>query len=78
GKCLRPLPNKWKGLTDPEARVRTRYVDLAVNPESRELITARSEVLRSVRQTLFDKGFIEVETPILQQIHGGATARPFV
>ncbi|EUA54906.1 lysine--tRNA ligase [Mycobacterium intracellulare 1956] len=78
GKCLRPLPNKWKGLTDPEARVRTRYVDLAVNPESRELITARSEVLRSVRQTLFDNGFIEVETPILQQIHGGATARPFV
>ena len=78
GKCLRPLPNKWKGLTDPEARVRTRYVDLAVNPESREVIKARSEVLRSVRQTLFAKGFIEVETPILQQIHGGATARPFV
>ncbi|MCV7398402.1 bifunctional lysylphosphatidylglycerol synthetase/lysine--tRNA ligase LysX [Mycobacterium paraseoulense] len=78
GKCLRPMPNKWKGLTDPEARVRTRYVDLAVNPESRELITARSSVLRSVRETLFAKGFIEVETPILQQIHGGATARPFV
>ncbi|WP_459968341.1 bifunctional lysylphosphatidylglycerol synthetase/lysine--tRNA ligase LysX [Mycobacterium sp. MUNTM1] len=78
GKCLRPLPNKWKGLTDPEARVRTRYVDLAVNPESRELIKARSEVLRSVRQTLFARDFIEVETPILQQIHGGATARPFV
>jgi lysyl-tRNA synthetase class 2 len=78
GKCLRPLPNKWKGLTDPEARVRTRYVDLAVNPESRELIRARSNVLRSVRETLFAKGFIEVETPILQQIHGGATARPFV
>jgi lysyl-tRNA synthetase class 2 len=78
GKCLRPLPNKWKGLTDPEARVRTRYVDLAVNTESRELITARSTVLRAIRQTLFDKGFIEVETPVLQQIHGGATARPFV
>nr|WP_073877247.1 bifunctional lysylphosphatidylglycerol synthetase/lysine--tRNA ligase LysX [Mycobacterium paraffinicum] len=78
GKCLRPLPNKWNGLTDPEARVRTRYVDLAVNPESRELITARSGVLRSVRETLFAKGFVEVETPILQQIHGGATARPFV
>ncbi len=78
GKCLRPLPNKWKGLTDPEQRVRTRYVDLAVNPESRELIKARSNVLRSVRETLFAKGFIEVETPILQQIHGGATARPFV
>ena len=78
GKCLRPLPNKWKGLTDPEARVRTRYVDLAVNPESRDLVTARSSVLRSVRETLFAKGFIEVETPILQQIHGGAAARPFV
>jgi lysyl-tRNA synthetase, class II len=78
GKCLRPLPNKWKGLTDPEARVRTRYVDLAVNPESRELLKARSSVLHSVRETLFAKGFIEVETPILQQIHGGATARPFV
>jgi len=78
GKCLRPLPNKWKGLTDPESRVRTRYVDLAVNAESRGLITARSNVLRSVRETLFAKGFIEVETPILQQIHGGATARPFV
>jgi lysyl-tRNA synthetase, class II len=78
GKCLRPLPNKWKGLTDPETRVRTRYVDLAVNTESRGLITARSSVLRSVRETLFAKGFIEVETPILQQIHGGATARPFV
>jgi len=77
GKCLRPLPNKWKGLTDPEARVRTRYVDLAVNAESRDLITARSSVLRSVRETLFAKGFIEVETPILQQIHGGASARPF-
>ena len=78
GKCLRPLPNKWKGLTDPEARVRTRYVDLAVNAESRDLIAARSNVLRSIRETLIAKGFIEVETPILQQIHGGATARPFV
>lgn len=77
GKCLRPLPNKWKGLTDPEARVRTRYVDLAVNTESRNLIMARSCVLRSVREMLFAKGFVEVETPILQQIHGGATARPF-
>ncbi|WP_082129467.1 bifunctional lysylphosphatidylglycerol synthetase/lysine--tRNA ligase LysX [Mycobacterium haemophilum] len=78
GKCLRPLPNKWKGLTDPEARVRTRYVDLAVNTDSRDLIMARSSVLRSVRETLFAKGFVEVETPILQQIHGGAAARPFV
>jgi lysyl-tRNA synthetase class 2 len=78
GKCLRPLPNKWKGLTDPEARVRSRYVDLAVNAESRELIAARSSVLRAIRDTLNGKGFLEVETPILQQIHGGATARPFI
>ena len=78
GKCLRPLPNKWKGLTDPEARVRSRYVDLAVNAESRELIAARSRVLRSIRDTLNDKGFLEVETPILQPIHGGAAARPFI
>ncbi|OHV04789.1 bifunctional lysylphosphatidylglycerol synthetase/lysine--tRNA ligase LysX [Mycobacterium talmoniae] len=78
GKCLRPLPDKWKGLTDPEARVRSRYVDLAVNTDSRELISARSSVLQAVRQTLYAKGFLEVETPILQPIHGGANARPFV
>jgi len=77
GKCLRPLPDKWKGLTDPEARVRTRYVDLAINPVARDLIRARSDILRSIRQTLFGKGFLEVETPILQPIHGGANARPF-
>ena len=77
GKCLRPLPDKWKGLTDPEARVRTRYVDLAINTEARDLIRARSQILRSIRETLFAKGFLEVETPILQQIHGGANARPF-
>jgi len=77
GKCLRPLPDKHKGLTDPEARVRARYVDLAVNPGARELIRSRSEILRSIRETLFGKGFLEVETPILQQIHGGANARPF-
>ncbi|MCX2934122.1 bifunctional lysylphosphatidylglycerol synthetase/lysine--tRNA ligase LysX [Mycobacterium sp. CVI_P3] len=77
GKCLRPLPDKWKGLQDPEARVRARYVDLAINHEARGLIRARSNVLRSIRETLFAKGFLEVETPILQQIHGGANARPF-
>lgn len=77
GKCLRPLPDKWKGLTDQEARVRARYVDLAINTEARDLIRARSQVLHSIRETLFDKGFLEVETPILQQIHGGANARPF-
>ncbi len=78
GKCLRPLPDKWKGLTDQEARVRARYVDLAINTEARHLIRARSAVLHAIRETLFAKGFLEVETPILQQIHGGANARPFL
>jgi lysyl-tRNA synthetase, class II len=77
GKCLRPLPDKWKGLTDQEARVRARYVDLAINTEARDLIRARSAVLHAIRETLVGKGFLEVETPILQQIHGGANARPF-
>ena len=77
GKCLRPLPDKWKGLTDPESRVRARYVDLAINPVARDLVRARSEILRSIRETLFAKGFLEVETPMLQSIHGGANARPF-
>ncbi|MEZ0339557.1 bifunctional lysylphosphatidylglycerol synthetase/lysine--tRNA ligase LysX [Mycobacterium sp. pV006] len=78
GKCLRPLPDKWKGLTDQEARVRARYVDLAVNTDARDLIKARSAVLHAIRETLVGKGFLEVETPILQQIHGGANARPFL
>ena len=78
GKCLRPLPDKWKGLTDQEARVRARYVDLAINSEARDLIRARSGVLHAIRETLVGKGFLEVETPILQQIHGGANARPFL
>jgi lysyl-tRNA synthetase class 2 len=77
-KCLRPLPDKWKGLTDQEARVRARYVDLAINTEARDLIRARSGVLHAIRETLVGKGFLEVETPILQQIHGGANARPFL
>ena len=58
--------------------MRARYVDLAINPEARDLIRARSNVLHAIRETLFDKGFLEVETPILQQIHGGANARPFM
>jgi lysyl-tRNA synthetase class 2 len=65
-------------LTDQEARVRARYVDLAINTEARDLIRARSGVLHSIRETLVGKGFLEVETPILQQIHGGANARPFL
>ena len=77
-KCLRPLPDKHKGLTDPEARVRRRYVDLIVNPEARELLRLRSTVVRSIRRTYEDRGYIEVETPMLQPIHGGANARPFI
>ncbi|WP_189132429.1 bifunctional lysylphosphatidylglycerol synthetase/lysine--tRNA ligase LysX [Wenjunlia tyrosinilytica] len=77
-KCLRPLPEKHKGLTDPEARVRQRYVDLIVNPEARELLFLRSKVVRSIRSTFESRGFVEVETPMLQPIHGGANARPFI
>ena len=77
-KSLRPLPDKWKGLSDVESRVRQRYVDLIVNPESRRLLAVRSAVVRSLRATLTERGFLEVETPMLQPIHGGAAARPFV
>jgi lysyl-tRNA synthetase class 2 len=76
-KALRPLPDKHKGLTDPEARVRQRYVDLIVRPEARDVARIRSTVVRSVRDSLHARGFMEVETPILQTVHGGANARPF-
>ena len=76
-KALRPLPDKHKGLTDPEARVRLRYVDLAVNADSRQMVRNRATVLRSVRATLDRHDFLEVETPLLQPLHGGAAARPF-
>ena len=77
-KCLRPLPDKHRGLTDPEARVRQRYLDLATNADARALLRARGAALHSLRSTLADRGFLEVETPILQRVHGGANARPFV
>ena len=76
-KSLRPLPDKYRGITDPETRVRQRYLDLAVNPVTRSQLITRSAVIRAVRDTLNDLGFLEVETPILQTIHGGANARPF-
>ena len=76
-KCLRPLPEKFKGLTDPEARVRQRYVDLIVRPEAREMLMTRAAAVASVRNSLTSRGFVEVETPMLQVIHGGANARPF-
>jgi lysyl-tRNA synthetase class 2 len=77
-KCLRPLPDKHAGLSDPEQRVRQRYVDLIVRPEARELMHMRSTVVRSLRESLHRRGFIEVETPMLQVMHGGANAEPFV
>jgi lysyl-tRNA synthetase, class II len=76
-KSLRPLPEKHAGLTDPESRVRQRYVDLIVNPRARQLAEMRSAVVQSVRSTLVSRGYLEVETPILTPLHGGANARPF-
>ncbi len=76
-KALRPLPDKHKGLVDPEARVRQRYVDLAVNADSRQLFRDRSRIIATVRQVLQDGDYIEIETPTLQMMHGGAAARPF-
>lgn len=76
-KCLRPLPHKLRGLSDPETRVRMRYVDLAVSPETRRTVRARCAAVQALRQGLLDRGFLEVETPMLQAVHGGANARPF-
>ncbi|MGW5135050.1 bifunctional lysylphosphatidylglycerol synthetase/lysine--tRNA ligase LysX [Streptomyces sp. NPDC004135] len=77
GKCLRPLPDKRRGLADPEAKVRMRYLDLAASPAARDVVRARSTAVQAVRQGLLARGYLEVETPVLQQIHGGANARPF-
>jgi lysyl-tRNA synthetase, class II len=77
-KALRPLPEKWHGLADEEARVRRRYVDLAINLDARRLFEIRAAVLGSMRNTLARRGFLEAETPILQTLHGGAAARPYV
>ena len=77
-KSLRPLPEKWHGLKDIETRYRQRYVDLIVNPEVRDTFVKRSQIIRSVREVLDSHGFLEVETPILNTIAGGAAARPFI
>jgi lysyl-tRNA synthetase, class II len=76
-KSLRPLPEKWHGLKDVETRYRQRYVDLVVNPESRRIFLLRSRIVQAVRAFLDARGFIEVETPMMQPIPGGAIARPF-
>ncbi len=77
-KDLLPLPEKWHGLTDVELRYRQRYLDLIMNPEVREVFLKRSKLVQSLRRSLGGHGFIEVETPMMQPIAGGAVARPFV
>jgi lysyl-tRNA synthetase, class II len=77
-KALRPLPEKWHGLTDAEQVYRQRYLDLIVNPESRERLMKRSRIVASIRATLAGRKFLEVETPVLEGVAGGAAARPFV
>ena len=77
-KCLLPLPEKWHGLTDVETRYRQRYLDLIVNPDSRRVFEVRSRVITALREFLIARGFLEVETPMMQPIAGGALARPFV
>ena len=76
-KSLRPLPEKYHGLTDMEARYRQRYLDLIMNDESREVLRKRSIIIKEIRKYLDDKGYMEVETPMLQYIPGGAAANPF-
>ncbi|HEU4341035.1 MAG TPA: lysine--tRNA ligase [Candidatus Binatia bacterium] len=76
-KCLRPLPEKWHGLADVEARYRQRYLDLMVNPEVREIFEKRSRIIRLLRRFFEERDFLEVETPMMQPIPGGAAARPF-
>jgi len=77
-KSLRPLPEKWHGLTDVEIRYRQRYTDLIVNDDVRRVFRARADIVRSLRSFLDARGFLEVETPALQPLYGGASARPFV
>jgi len=76
-KTLRPLPDKWHGVSDVEVRYRQRYLDLIANPESRRIFLQRSRVAREIREFLHQRGFIEVETPMMQTIAGGAAAQPF-
>jgi len=77
-KCLRPLPEKWHGLADVEVRYRQRYVDLMVNPEVRAVFEQRSRIVKLLRRFFEDRDFLEVETPMMQPIPGGAAAKPFV
>jgi lysyl-tRNA synthetase, class II len=76
-KCLLPLPEKWHGLTDVEIRYRQRYLDLIVNPDSRRVFELRSRIVAAIRDFMTSRGYLEVETPMMQPIAGGALARPF-
>ena len=76
-KSLRPLPEKWHGLTDVELRYRQRYVDLIVNPEVKKVFILRTKIIQAIRNFLNERGYLEVETPMMQTIPGGANARPF-
>ncbi|MFN3550435.1 MAG: lysine--tRNA ligase [Endomicrobiia bacterium] len=76
-KSLRPLPEKWHGLKDTETRYRQRYLDLIVNPEVKNTFISRSKIISTIREVLNNKGFLEVETPIIQSSAGGAVAKPF-
>jgi lysyl-tRNA synthetase class 2 len=77
-KCLLPMPEKWHGLTDVELRYRQRYLDLAVNPDARQVFEVRSRIVAATREFMTARGYLEVETPMMQPIAGGALARPFV
>lgn len=77
-KALRPLPEKWHGLKDVDLRYRQRYLDLIVNPQSRQTFILRSRIIQAIRDFLNEQGFLEVETPIMSPVVGGATARPFI
>ena len=76
-KSIRPLPEKWHGLTDKQTRYRQRYADLIMNPEVKDVFLKRTQIVQAIRDMLNDQDFIEVETPVLQPIYGGASARPF-
>jgi len=77
-KSMRPLPEKWHGLTDVETRYRQRYVDLIMNDHVRDVFVTRSRIIQSLREFFIERDFLEVETPMMQPIPGGATARPFI
>src|SRR4029079_192789 len=77
-KILRAMPAKWAGLEDVEIRYRQRYLDLIANPESQKIFVTRAKIISSLRRQLEERGFVEVETPMMQPIYGGAAARPFV